>query len=133
MRMLDTRDPEIAASMSNVADAFDRQPLWKRSVIVAAGPLANFVLAFAPCTRRPWLRRIAICRRSWRRRMQAPRRMRLVFAVACALPVSTIVMSRIGDVRWQLLAHVFDDELALVVDDGGIERSLCCSARRRRR
>ncbi|HQA35522.1 MAG TPA: site-2 protease family protein, partial [Casimicrobium huifangae] len=35
VRMLDTRDPEVAATVSNFADAFDRQRLWKRSFIVA--------------------------------------------------------------------------------------------------
>jgi regulator of sigma E protease len=46
VRMLDTRDPEFSATSANdLSAAFNKQTLWKRSVIVAAGPFANFVLA----------------------------------------------------------------------------------------
>ena len=46
VRMLDMRDPECAGVKSTVGEAaFNTRPLWQRSVIVAAGPIANFVLA----------------------------------------------------------------------------------------
>jgi regulator of sigma E protease len=46
VRMYDTRNPDDAAKLgANKAAAFDRQVLWKRSLIVAAGPVANFILA----------------------------------------------------------------------------------------
>jgi regulator of sigma E protease len=46
IKMLDGRDPEQTITALNAPMAFDRQALWKRSLIVAAGPLANFLLAF---------------------------------------------------------------------------------------
>lgn len=124
VRMLDTRDPEIAASISNVADAFDRQPLWKRSVIVAAGPLANFVLAFGLYTAA-----LAAPDRDLQAVVAAPDAGTPAHAAGIrgGMRIARINdrdVAHWGDVRWQLLAHVFDDELALVVDDGGIERSL---------
>jgi regulator of sigma E protease len=41
-------DHEAAAAMSEAdkADAFPHKSLWQRAAIVAAGPLANFILAF---------------------------------------------------------------------------------------
>lgn len=46
LKMLDSRDPEQAITSDNEHMAFDRQVLWKRSLIVAAGPAANFAFAF---------------------------------------------------------------------------------------
>jgi regulator of sigma E protease len=43
VRMLDERDGPVAPS--DLPRTFNRQPLWKRSAIVAAGPIANLVLA----------------------------------------------------------------------------------------
>ena len=43
VRMLDSREGEVAADQ--VAQAFDRQPLRRRVAIVAAGPVANLLLA----------------------------------------------------------------------------------------
>ncbi|WP_257811598.1 RIP metalloprotease RseP [Burkholderia glumae] len=46
VKMLDERDPGpegIAAA--DLPRAFNRQPVWKRIAIVAAGPIANFLLA----------------------------------------------------------------------------------------
>jgi len=43
VRMLDEREGVVAPQ--DVQKAFNRRPLWQRSVIVAAGPLANFALA----------------------------------------------------------------------------------------
>lgn len=45
IKMLDGRDPEQIITDVNASMAFDRQVLWKRSLIVAAGPIANFLLA----------------------------------------------------------------------------------------
>lgn len=44
VKMLDTREGEV--NPAEAARAFDRQPVGKRMLIVAAGPLANFLLAF---------------------------------------------------------------------------------------
>ncbi len=46
VKMLDGRDPSQTLTNDNCSMAFDRQKLWKRSFIVAAGPAANFILAF---------------------------------------------------------------------------------------
>ena len=45
VRLLDGRDSEQQITPEEQAVAFDTQPLWRRSLIVAAGPLANFLLA----------------------------------------------------------------------------------------
>lgn len=43
VRMLDEREGHVPAHQ--LAQAFNRQPLWKRAAIVSAGPLANLLLA----------------------------------------------------------------------------------------
>lgn len=45
VKMLDEREGDVAAA--DVPHAFNRQTVWKRIAIVAAGPLANIVLAIA--------------------------------------------------------------------------------------
>ena len=46
VKMLDNRDPETAAKTEEDAKReFTRQSVWRRIAIVAAGPLANFILA----------------------------------------------------------------------------------------
>jgi len=50
VKLLDGRDPEQKISANDLPHAFNRQALWKRSAIVAAGPLANFVLAIVLLT-----------------------------------------------------------------------------------
>jgi regulator of sigma E protease len=48
VKMLDSRDPETAPrNEAEQARDFTRQSVWRRIAIVAAGPLANFVLAIA--------------------------------------------------------------------------------------
>lgn len=44
VKMLDEREGPVAAEEAH--RAFNRQSVWRRMVIVVAGPLANFVLAF---------------------------------------------------------------------------------------
>jgi len=43
VKMLDTREGEVIAAERS--RAFDQRPLWQRSAIVVAGPLANLLLA----------------------------------------------------------------------------------------
>ena len=43
VKMLDENEGEVAEK--DLPRAFNRQPLWKRSLIVLAGPVANFLLA----------------------------------------------------------------------------------------
>lgn len=45
VKLLNGRDPEQSIDSDNQQYAFDRKPLWQRSLIVAAGPFANFFLA----------------------------------------------------------------------------------------
>jgi len=45
VKLLDGRDPQQTISLAQESQAFDQKPLWQRSLIVAAGPLANFLLA----------------------------------------------------------------------------------------
>jgi regulator of sigma E protease len=45
VKLLDGRDPQQSISSAERPESFDVKPLWQRSCIVAAGPLANFLLA----------------------------------------------------------------------------------------
>ena len=45
VKLLDGRDRNQVISLDDRKDAFDHKPLWQRSLIVAAGPFANFFLA----------------------------------------------------------------------------------------
>lgn len=45
VKMVDEREDEVV-DPADLPRAFNRQPLWKRSAIVVAGPLANFLFAF---------------------------------------------------------------------------------------
>jgi len=45
VKFLDGRDPQQTIQESEQSQAFDAKPLWQRSLIVFAGPLANFILA----------------------------------------------------------------------------------------
>ncbi len=45
VKLLDGRDAKQTINDEDRVHAFDTQPLWQRSFIVAAGPLANFLLA----------------------------------------------------------------------------------------
>lgn len=45
VKMLGERDPEVPINPAEAHRAFDNQPIWKRSLIVAAGPGINFLFA----------------------------------------------------------------------------------------
>ena len=45
VKLLDGRDSNQSISPAELPESFDVKPLWQRSLIVAAGPLANFLLA----------------------------------------------------------------------------------------
>jgi regulator of sigma E protease len=45
VKLLDGRDREQVITLEDQASAFDGKKLWQRSLIVAAGPFANFFLA----------------------------------------------------------------------------------------
>ena len=45
VKLLDGRDRQQVITPADEFEAFDKKPLWQRSLIVAAGPLANFFLA----------------------------------------------------------------------------------------
>ena len=45
VKLLDARDSQQSISASDRPESFDVKPLWQRSLIVAAGPFANFLLA----------------------------------------------------------------------------------------
>ena len=53
VRMLDEREGDVPAHEAH--RAFNRQSLWKRTAIVAAGPLANLVLAIALYASAHWI------------------------------------------------------------------------------
>jgi len=45
VKLLDGRDRQQTIAPADESEAFDFKPLWQRSLIVAAGPFANFFLA----------------------------------------------------------------------------------------
>lgn len=45
VKLLDGRDSQQSISPAERPESFDVKPLWQRSLIVAAGPFANFLLA----------------------------------------------------------------------------------------
>ena len=45
VKLLDGRDHQQVISSADEFQSFDKKPLWQRSLIVAAGPFANFFLA----------------------------------------------------------------------------------------
>jgi regulator of sigma E protease len=45
VKLLDGRDRQQTIAPADESEAFDFKPLWQRSLIVAAGPFANFLLA----------------------------------------------------------------------------------------
>jgi len=47
VKLLDGRDRQQTIAAKEESEAFDRKLLWQRSLIVAAGPFANFFLAVA--------------------------------------------------------------------------------------
>ena len=47
VKLLDGRDRQQTITAKEESEAFDHKPLWQRSLIVAAGPFANFFLAVA--------------------------------------------------------------------------------------
>ena len=47
VKLLDGRDRSQDIAVDDEMQAFDQKPLWQRSMIVAAGPFANFFLAVA--------------------------------------------------------------------------------------
>ncbi len=125
VRMLDTRDPEFASDESahaNLHAAFDKQVLWKRSLIVAAGPFANFLLAaslyalalalpgqdLAPVIATP-----APSSAAYEAGLRGGERI---------VSIDDREVKSWGDVRWQLLSHLFARDFALVAVSGGIER-----------
>jgi regulator of sigma E protease len=53
VRMLDEREGDVPAA--ELGRAFNRKPLWQRAAIVAAGPIANLVLAVALYATAHWI------------------------------------------------------------------------------
>ncbi len=124
VRMFDTRDPEFAGGgHGDTQDAFNVQALWKRSVIVAAGPLANFLLAavlYAGALAAPDRDLNSLIATP---DADTPAAVAGLRGGERILRVNDRDVAHWGDVRWELLAHLFDDQLTLEVEDRGVERS----------
>lgn len=125
VRMLDTRDPEWAEQTGRgveARDAFDRQRLWKRAVIVAAGPLANFLLAAVL-----YIGAMTVPDRDLAAALAAPdagtpAAVAGVPGGARVVRINGREVAHWGDLRWQLLLSVFATELSLDAEVGGVER-----------
>ncbi len=128
VRMLDTRDPEFAdVSDIEIRGAFNRQSLWRRSIIVAAGPMANFLLAILL-----YSAALSVPDRDLSSFLAAPEAdtpaaVAGVHGGERILRINDRPVAHWGDVRWELLVNLFDDQLKLDVEDRGIERSYSLS------
>ena len=124
VRMLDTRDPEFSANSDiDTRAAFNKQALWKRSVIVAAGPMANFVLAaflYALALAAPDRDLTAMIAKP---ELNSPAALAGIRGGERILRINDRDVAHWGDVRWELLTSMFDAEMKLDVDDRGAERS----------
>ena len=125
VRMLDTRDPDLIDPRHvDTSAAFNKQSLWKRSVIVAAGPLANFILAaflYALALSAPDRDLTAFVAKPEPNTPAAVAGMR---GGENILRINDRAVAHWGDVRWALLTSLFDTELKLDVDERGVERSV---------
>lgn len=125
VRMLDTRDPEWAAQAGRDVEAraaFDRQRLWRRAVIVAAGPLANFLLAAVF-----YIGAMTVPDRDLAAALAAPdagtpAAVAGVPGGARVVRINDREVAHWGDLRWQLLLSVFATDLSLDAEFGGVER-----------
>ncbi len=124
VRMLDTRDPDYpAAKEADTIAAFNKQKLWKRSVIVAAGPIANFALAavlYAFALAVPDRDLTAVVATP---ELGTPAALAGLRGGERIVRVNDRLVAHWGDVRWVLLTSLFDSELVVDVEDRGIERS----------
>ncbi len=125
VRMLDTRDSEgETVRDADVGAAFNKQRLWKRSVIVAAGPLANFVLAaflYAFALAMPDRDLTALVATP---EMNTPAAVAGIRGGERILRINDRTVAHWGDVRWEMLASLFDAEMRVDVEDRGTERNL---------
>ncbi len=125
VRMYDSRNPDDAAKLQgNPSVAFDRQVLWKRSAIVAAGPVANFILAAVL-----YAVALAAPERDLAAQLATPPKESPAYVAGLRggeriVGIAGRDVAHWGEVRWQLLAHLFDEDLELVVDDGSVERGV---------
>jgi regulator of sigma E protease len=124
VRMLDTRDPEFAhTSDADSGAAFNKQRLWKRSVIVAAGPLANFLLAvvlYAAALAAPERDLASLVAKP---EADTPAAVAGIRGGERVLRVNDRPVAHWGDVRWELLTSLFDEQVTVDVEDRGTERS----------
>lgn len=124
VRMVDTRDPDFSGVTGDARNqAFNLQALWKRSVIVFAGPLANFLLAIVL-----YSAAFAMPERDLKAQLAAPEA-GTPAAIAGLRGGERIVridgfdVGHWSDVRWELLTHMFSDEMVIDVEDRGATRS----------
>jgi len=128
VRMLDTRDPEFSDIDSVQAQAaFNKKNLLTRSIIVVAGPLANFLLAALL-----YSAALAIPDRDLSSLLatpdaDSPAAIAGIRGGERIVRVNDRPVAHWGDVRWELLVNLFDDQLKLDVEIGGIERSYALS------
>ena len=110
VRMLDEREGPVAPDERH--RAFNRKPLWQRAAIVAAGPLANLLLAVALYAARSLDRR----RRAEGGARPAGRRAASPSAPACAPATGSAPVSQR---RRRMAGHALADRPALAGHAGG--------------
>ena len=119
VKMLDEREGPVAAAEAH--RAFNRQPIWRRTLIIVAGPIANLLLAVALYTAlftygveemRPVLAAPTAATAAERAGVIAADRVRAV----SGMPIQTM-----QDLRWQLMECVLDARPAVLetIDERG--------------
>ncbi len=132
VRMLDEREGNVPAHEAH--RAFNRKPLWQRTAVVAAGPLANLVLAVLLFAGAHWIgvnepkallgasaagslaERAGLRAGDWVRTLQRE-----------GADAQAIEVDSLNDLRWQIMQAVLNGEdLRLTVSDrqGRATRSL---------
>lgn len=129
VRMLDSR--EAAVEPQELHEAFDQRPLLQRSLIVAAGPVANLVLAVLLYAASAWvgmqepLARLATPAAgsaAERSGLQAGDRVVAVCREAAeraALGVGCTELSTVSELHWQLTRAALDGERAVSLELAG--------------
>lgn len=126
VRMLDERDPEsMTAPKINLEEAFNRKPVAQRIAIVLAGPMANLILAALIYSFLAYMQPLGVDTK-----VGEPVQSSIAASIGLTegdeiKEINGQVTKDWGQVSWELIkAHLFRNDLLIVVDRGGNEVAL---------